>query len=187
MAPYGASSPAKSCRDVQSSSTDGGTGSTLSARGAVSDAAVRMQRGIRVRWAAIVEASLLLAVIWLAVIVRLYGLADPTDVSDEGIRGVQLLLLAAGFRPVSEIYASQGPLSLWLFYPAVAIFGPDIVVARLTVVVSSLVVLAGAVWIARRTAGPIAGIVAGAVLAVSPVFLDNSRLAFVEVPSIAPT
>ena len=26
-----------------------------------------------------------------------------------------------------------------------------------------------------------------AVLAVSPVFLDNSRLAFVEVPSIAPT
>src|SRR6185503_6539529 len=48
-------------------------------------------------------------------------------------------------------------------------------------------VMAGAVWFARRSAGPIGGVVAGGVLAVSPVFLDNSRLAFVEVPSIAPT
>ena len=47
--------------------------------------------------------------------------------------------------------------------------------------------LAGSAWIARQAAGPVAGIAAGAVLAVSPVFLDNSRLAFVEVPSIAPT
>ena len=133
------------------------------------------------------EALLLIGLLWLAVAVRLTGLGDHTDLSDEGIRGVQLRLLAAGYQPVSEIYASQGPLSLWLFYPAVALFGPEIVVARLTVVASSLVVLAASVWIARQVAGPIAGIAAGAVLAVSPVFLDNSRLAFVEVPSIAPT
>lgn len=142
---------------------------------------------IGVRWLLVAEVVALVGLVWLAVTIRLTGLGDHTDLSDEGIRGVQLRLLAAGFRPVSEIYASQGPLSLWLFYPAVALFGPEIVVARLTVVTFSLVVLAAAVWIARQAAGPIAGVAAGAVLAVSPVFLDNSRLAFVEVPSIAPT
>ena len=159
----------------------------MSAGVAIAYASAERLARFRVRWMVAAEALLLVGVAWLAVTIRLAGLADHTDVSDEGIRGVQLRLLAAGFRPVSEIYASQGPLSLWLFYPTVALFGPDILVARLTVVVSSLVVLAASVWIARRAAGPVAGVVAGAVLAVSPVFLDNSRLAFVEVPSIAPT
>jgi predicted membrane-bound mannosyltransferase len=132
------------------------------------------------------EWAALLAVVGVAVALRLPGLADPTDLSDEGIRGVQLRLLAAGYRPVAEIYASQGPLSLWLFWPMTALFGPDIVVGRLTAVVSSLVTLAGVVWIARALAGPLSGIAAGLVLAASPGFLENSRLAFVEAPSIAP-
>src|SRR5262249_39281948 len=71
----------------------------------------------------------------LAAWLRLAGLGAITDISDEGIRGLQLRLMAAGFLPVSEIYASQGPLSLWVFYPLTALFGPDIVVGRLTVVV----------------------------------------------------
>jgi len=159
----------------------------VSARVAVAEAPIRPVERVRFRWLLAVELLALVGVLWLAVAVRLPGLGDHTDLSDEGIRGVQLRLLAVGFKPVSEIYASQGPLSLWLFWPAVALFGPEIVVARVTVVAYSLVVLAGSAWIARRAAGPIAGIAAGAVLAVSPVFLDNSRLAFVEVPSIAPT
>lgn len=137
--------------------------------------------------AVLAEALALAAILALAIWLRLTGLADPTDLSDEGIRGIQLRLLAAGYRPVSEIYASQGPLSLWLFYPAVALFGPDIVIGRLTVVVNSLVVLLGAAWIARAWAGPVAAGGTALILAASPIFLDNSRLAFVEVPSIAPT
>ena len=123
----------------------------MSARVAVAETPVRGVARIKVRWLLVAEAVVLLGLLWLALTVRLTGLGDHTDLSDEGIRGVQLRLLAAGFTPVSEIYASQGPLSLWLFYPAVAIFGPDILVARLTVVVSSLVVMAGAVdmpWVA---------------------------------------
>ncbi|MCC7372825.1 MAG: glycosyltransferase family 39 protein [Chloroflexi bacterium] len=133
------------------------------------------------------EAALLAGVLALAVAVRLPGLADPTDLSDEGIRGVQLRLLAAGFKPVSEIYASQGPLSLWLFYPLTALLGPDIVVGRLTAVLASLLALGASAVLARSLAGPLAGIATGLVLAVSPVFLENSRLAFVEQPSLAPT
>lgn len=174
---------------MSSPATSAEAGGRAPTRATVAVAANDAGHGARVgvNWMLAAEALVLLGLLWLAVTVRLTGLGDHTDVSDEGIRGVQLRLLAAGYRPVSEIYASQGPLSLWLFAPAVALFGPEIVVARLTVVASSLVVLAASVWLARAAAGPIAGLAAGAVLAVSPVFLDNSRLAFVEVPSIAPT
>ena len=57
----------------------------------------------------------------------------------------------------------------------------------LTVVIASLIALVGAVWIARRMAGPLAGVATAAIMAVSPVYLENSRLAFVEAPSLAPT
>ncbi len=134
-----------------------------------------------------IEIALLAAMLAVAVAVRLVGLGEPTDVSDEGIRGIQLRLLAAGYLPVSEIYASQGPLSLWLFAPAVALFGSDILVGRLTSVGASLVALAGTVWIARQQAGRVAGVAAGLVMALAPVYLDSSRLAFVEAPSLAPT
>jgi hypothetical protein len=159
----------------------------VSARAAVAGLAVDRRARGRVSARLAAEAALLVVILAVAVGVRLLGLADPTDVSDEGIRGVQLRLLAAGFRPVSEIYASQGPLSLWLFYPLVAILGPDIVVGRLTVVIASLVCVVATAWIAREQGGPVAGLVAAAIVALSPGFLETSRLAFVEVPSIAPT
>ena len=133
------------------------------------------------------EVALLGTVLGAAIVLRLIGLADHTDASDEGIRGIQLRLLAAGSEPVSEIYSSQGPLSLWLFYPSVALFGPDILVGRLTVVAASMVVLLAASWIGRHLGGPIAGLATAVVLALSPVSLTSSRAAFVEMPSIAAT
>ena len=136
-------------------------------------------------WLLAAEVLALVGILWLAVAVRLTGLADHTDLSDEGIRGFNCGSWRA-FKPVSEIYASQGPLSLWLFALAVAMFGPEIVVARLTVAAYSLVTLAGSVWIARQAVAACrARGQRGA--GRQPAFLDNSRLAFVEVPSIAPT
>lgn len=133
------------------------------------------------------EGAIFALIVGLATAVRLIGLADDTDVSDEGIRGVQLRLLAAGYSPVSEIYASQGPLSLWVFYPSVALFGPDILIGRLTTVAASLILLVAAAWIGRRLGGPVAGLATALVLGFSPVSIASSRLAFVEVPSIVPT
>ena len=132
------------------------------------------------------EALALVGVLALAVALRLLGLTNDTDVSDEGIRGLQLRLMAAGYRPVAEIYASQGPLSLYLVYPLYQLFDGGIVAARLAVVVYSLVGILGLYWLGRRLSGPIAGATAVALLAVSPIYLERSRLALVEVPSLAP-
>jgi len=105
---------------------------------------------------------------------------------DEGIRGTQLMLMAAGYRPFRDIFASQGPLSLDVFFPTYLLFGQTLGAARLAPALFSVVgVLLGA-WIAASCAGRLAGAVTGMLLLISPIFLKNSRLALVEVPALVP-
>ena len=56
-----------------------------------------------------------LALLGAALAMRLVNLNATIGKFDEGIRGEQLLLMAAGFRPFRDIFASQGPLSLDVF------------------------------------------------------------------------
>src|SRR5215212_1932349 len=53
----------------------------------------------------------------LATWLRLPNLDAYTGKFDEGIRTAQLMLMSHGFRPVRDIFASQGPLSLDVFFP----------------------------------------------------------------------
>jgi hypothetical protein len=108
------------------------------------------------------------------------------DLFDEGIRAEQLLLMKHGFRPFRDIYASQGPLLLDVLYPLYAAFGGTLGAARLAVGVISLVGIVGCYWTARVIAGPIAGLLAAMLLVASPLYLEASRLALAEVPSIVP-
>src|SRR5688572_12575082 len=71
------------------------------------------------------EAAAALLILLLAVATRAVNL-DYRAVfpeGDEGIRGVQLMLMQAGFRPLGEIYASQGPLLLDLLFPLYQLYG----------------------------------------------------------------
>ena len=179
----------RSERSDESRCTDGGTEILRSAQNDQGwlDGRCTVAAGLRaVLEACTFEGLALGAVLAITLGLRLVGIDNDTDVSDEGIRGLQLRLMEAGFRPVREIYASQGPLSLALFYPLYRLFGGDIVAARLAVVAYSLGGLLGVYWLARRLAGPPAGVAAAAILAVSPVYLQSSRLALVEIPSMAP-
>src|SRR3954466_13706059 len=131
---------------------------------------------------------------WLGTFVLL-ALAIPSRVLnldafagkfDEGIRGTQLMLMAAGYRPFRDIFASQGPLSLDIFYPSYALFGQTLGAARLAPALFSVVGVIVAAWTARHAGGLMAGAVTGLLLLVSPIFLKNSRLALVEVPALVP-
>jgi hypothetical protein len=108
------------------------------------------------------------------------------DLFDEGIRAEQLLLMKHGFRPFRDIYASQGPLLLDVLYPLYAAFGGTLGAARLAVGVISLIGIGGCYWTARVIGGRIAGLLAAVLLVASPLYLEASRLALAEVPSIAP-
>jgi 4-amino-4-deoxy-L-arabinose transferase-like glycosyltransferase len=142
---------------------------------------------VRPRAGGVVKVLALAALMAVALVPRLVGIANNTDLGDEGNRGLQLRMMAAGFRPVSEVYASQGPLSLVVFYPLYVLFGSDNVAARLADAVYGIAGIVATVCLGWAIGGPTAGIAAGLLLALSPVYLEYSRLALVEVPSLAPT
>jgi hypothetical protein len=134
----------------------------------------------------------LLVLLALAIPTRVLNLDAFAGKFDEGIRGAQLMLMAAGFRPFRDIFASQGPLSLDLFFPTYMLFGQTLGAARLAPAICSVVGIVVAAWTARQAFGPatVGGLVAaglsGLLLTISPIFLKNSRLALVEVPSLVP-
>ena len=136
--------------------------------------------GVLAGWAGLV------AFVAVAAVTRLANLDAFAGKFDEGIRGAQLMLMVAGFRPFRDIFASQGPLSLDVFFPTFALFGQTLGAARLAPALLSIVGLVVTALAARHVAGPIAGATAGIVLLLSPTFLKNSRLALVEVPALVP-
>ncbi|HYU17762.1 MAG TPA: glycosyltransferase family 39 protein [Chloroflexota bacterium] len=117
---------------------------------------------------------------------RLVRLSSVSGDLDEGIRGIQLLLVSAGYRPVQEIYSSQGPLLLDLLYPLYHLFGETLGAARLAVGFYSLIGILGAYCAGRVVGGPLGGAMAAVLLALSPTYLRNSRQALAEVPALAP-
>src|SRR5690349_10034886 len=128
----------------------------------------------------------LVVLLILAVPTRIMNLDAFAGKFDEGIRGAQLMLMAAGYRPFRDIFASQGPLSLDVFYPTYMLFGQTLGAARLAPALFSVVGVGLGAWIAWRSAGRLAGTVTGLLLLISPIYLKNSRLALVEVPALVP-
>ena len=108
------------------------------------------------------------------------------DLFDEGIRAEQLFLMTHGFRPYRDIYAAQGPLLLDALYPFYRLFGETLGAIRLGVGVLSVVGLVGAYLVAREVGGRVGGLLACGLLALSPAYLEGSRLALAEVPSTVP-
>jgi hypothetical protein len=131
------------------------------------------------------ELAVLGGLLTFALQLRLANLEHFTGSFDEGIRAMQLLLMDHGYRPYRDIFASQGPLLLDLLYPFYVFFGRTLGAIRLGVGLMSLLGLLGAWW-AGRAISPLAGLATAALLAVSPGYLEGSRLALAEVPSLAP-
>jgi hypothetical protein len=122
----------------------------------------------------------------IAVASRLVNLGAYTGSFDEGVRAQQLLLMSAGYRPFRDIFASQGVLLLDLLYPFFWLGGESLLAARLGVVTFSLLGLGAAYWAGRAFSGRLAASIALGLLLLSPLYLQGSRLALAEVPSLVP-
>jgi hypothetical protein len=128
-----------------------------------------------------------LALLGIAAWLRLWNINRPDLESfDEGHHLEQLYLMAAGFRPFSDIMAGQGPLLLDYLYPLFNSLGRDVAAARAAAVLSSLICLTAIYLVARRLGGQLSGLAALALLSISPLFLTLSRKAVAEAPSMAP-
>jgi predicted membrane-bound mannosyltransferase len=120
------------------------------------------------RWLGILAPLLIVAV---ALPMRLANIGSYSGKGDEGIRAEQLLLMAAGFRPVKDVFASQGPLSLDVFYPFYLLLGQTLAGARLAVVVASLLAILATYWTAAVATNRLGGWLAAALLIASAPFL----------------
>jgi hypothetical protein len=138
---------------------------------------------VRANW---IEATLAAVLLAAAVTLRLVNLGVYSGLFDEGIRVEQLFLMSAGYRPFRDIFAAQGPLLLDLLHPWFVLFGQDLTAARLSVGVNSLLGLIGSYWVARLVGGSVAALSAAALLILSPLYLEGSRIALAEVPALAP-
>src|SRR4051812_50027179 len=72
-----------------------------------------------------------LMIVAVALPMRLANIGSYSGKGDEGIRAEQLLLMAVGFRPVKDVFASQGPLSLDIFLPFYLLLGQTLAGAPL--------------------------------------------------------
>jgi 4-amino-4-deoxy-L-arabinose transferase-like glycosyltransferase len=74
------------------------------------------------------------------------------------------------------------PLQIWLTARSFALFGENDFAARLPSMLMALGTLAGTYRIAQLTVGPAAGVGAGALLLLSPTFVNHARRCMLEMP-----
>ena len=132
------------------------------------------------------DALIVLGLLSLALPDRVAFIDVAAAKSDEGIRLEQLYMMSLGYQPIRELFASQGPLSLQATYPLFALLGGSLAAARLAVGVYSLAEIAAIYALGTLIGGRLAGAFGGLLLALSPVFLRNSRTALVEIPALLP-
>lgn len=128
----------------------------------------------------------MLSLAGVALTTRLVQLDQYTGSYPEGVRAAQLYLMSLGFRPFRDIFSDQGPWLLDVLYPGYALLGPSLLGVRAVVVLSSLIVLGAAWWLARQIGGWLAGVSVLALLALSPTFLKFSRVSVAEPVALAP-
>jgi hypothetical protein len=125
--------------------------------------------------------ALLLA---LAAWMRLVNLGTYSGLFDEGIRVEQLFLMGQGYRPFRDIFAAQGPLLLDLLYPLFRLYGGGLEAARFAVATYSMIGLVGVYLAARQLGGVLGGLAAMALLMLSTLYIEGSRLALAEVVAL---
>jgi hypothetical protein len=131
------------------------------------------------------EAGALVAILLLALLLRLWHLSAITDNYDEGVYWSSLRAMYAGNRLFTPVFSSQPPFFLLSLYPLVALLGPTQMAARLGVVMLSLLGILGMYLLGRKLGGPWAGLGAALLLASDYLFLIQSQTIDAEVPSVA--
>lgn len=121
----------------------------------------------------------------VALVLRLWPIGGLSTDYDEGVYWQSLRTMAQGHILFSQIFSSQPPFFLLSLYPFYVLFGQTLVAARLGVVVYSLIGVVALYFAARAIAGPWAGVVAAALLAVDPFYLPGSYALQAEVPALA--
>src|SRR5437763_11664449 len=139
------------------------------------------------RWQIIFLWIVPLAVLLIAILMRLYHLGAPFDRDgyDEGVYWQSLRAMAAGHTLYQQIFYSQPPFFLLSTYPIFALFGSTLWSARFGIALVSLLGLPGAFLMGKALSGRSGAIVAMLLLVLDPLYLSMSQKIEAEVSSTA--
>src|SRR5947199_7153539 len=139
------------------------------------------------RWQALLTWALLVALLAIAVGMRLNNLGQPFDFDgyDEGVYWQSLLAMRAGYTLYQQIFYSQPPFFLLSTYPIYMLFGGTLWSARLGIVLVSLLGLPGAYLMGKAFYGRVGAIAAVLLLVLDPLYLSQSQKIEAEVSSAA--
>ena len=114
------------------------------------------------QWQNIMFWSIVLALIIVAIVMRIYQLGVPFDHDgyDEGVYWQSLRAMSAGFMFYHQIFYSQPPFFLLSTYPFFALFGSTLWSARFGIALVSLLGLPGAYLLGKALGGRIGAILA---------------------------
>jgi 4-amino-4-deoxy-L-arabinose transferase-like glycosyltransferase len=139
------------------------------------------------RWHLYLTWGLVLALVIIALAMRLYNLGKPFDYDgyDEGVYWQSLRAMSAGYTLYRQIFYSQPPLFLLFTYPFYVLFGSSIWSARLGIALISLLGLPGAYVIGKSLSGRVGAIAAMVLLIADPLYLAQSQKLQAEVSATA--
>jgi len=104
---------------------------------------------------------------------------------DEGVYTESARMIVRGYLPNIHVFSSQPPFFILLIAAFLRLFGMNIVIARLFIVITSLIGIISVHLIAKSIEDSKAGLVGAFILSISPYFLRQSRSVQSEVPSIS--
>jgi 4-amino-4-deoxy-L-arabinose transferase-like glycosyltransferase len=127
----------------------------------------------------------LVAILVVAVAVRLpFTLGGIMD-WDEGVYWQSLRAMSSGHALYSEVYSSQPPAFLLGLHPVYALLGHSFLAARVVMLLWCVVALVAAFFAGKALVGTCAGLVAAALLAIDPIVFRQSVVIQAEGPAIA--
>ena len=138
----------------------------------------RLRRAPAFRWQLVLYWGVLLALLAIALGMRLYGLGLPFDRDgyDEGVYWQTLLSMHAGYTLYQQIFYSQPPFFMLSTYPFYILFGSTLWSARLGIALVSLLGLAGALSMGKALSGRLGAIAAVFLLVMDPLSVSYTHL-----------
>lgn len=138
-------------------------------------------------WLTVIFWLCLLALVVIAVVMRLYGLGLPFDRDsyDEGVYWQSLRAMSAGHGLYSDIFYSQPPFFLLSTFPTFALFGGTLWSARLGIALVSLFGVLGAFLLGKALSGRAGALAAMLLVIVNPLYLAQSQTIQAEASSAA--
>ncbi len=139
------------------------------------------------RWQTLLLWGAVIALLALAIWMRLYNLGQPFDHDgyDEGVYWQTLRSMSAGYTLYQQIFYSQPPFFILSVYPFFALLGNTLWSARFGIAMVSLVGLPGAYMLGKALQGRISALAAMLLLILDPLYLSLSQKIEAEASSVA--